>query len=219
MKFRFTLGACALGLLFTVPSQSSAQAWFFPDYALPSSNGTPATWLAATYGRGLNDSSGKTNAFGGAIGRTTNRASFIGVIGQGRAEGEGELTLGGGVGVDVYQGTTATLSVQGGIGWLSADVGTESLTSLRFPIGVALKGMWQTPEAQIVPWVMPRLNFVRVSLDGSSENSTDFGASTGVTFNFPNGFGVHTALDLLAADSNIWYYGIGVHYVLGGGGN
>ena len=195
-----------------------AQMWFFPDYALPSSNGTPATWIAATYGRGLNDSSGKTDAFGGAIGRTTEKLSFIGAVGSASGGGDSELTVGGGIGVDLLQRENSTVSIQGGIGWFSTEIFSEDVTALRFPIGVAWKGSFQSPEALIAPWIMPRLNIARLSGGGESETETDFGASGGVAFTLPNGFGVHTALDVLVSDSELWYFGIGAHYLIGGGG-
>jgi 3D (Asp-Asp-Asp) domain-containing protein len=43
---------------------------------------------------------------------------------------------------------------------------------------------------------------------------TDFGASGGLGFTTASGFGVHAAIDLLAADPNIWTLGAGVHYVI-----
>ena len=211
------MAATLTGLLATA-APAGAQMWFFPDYALPSSMGTPSTWLAATYGRGLNDASGKTDAFGGAIGRTTEKASFMGAIGQARSDGDGELTIGGAVGFDVMQRENSVVSVQGGVGWFSTDLFNETLTALRFPIGVAWKGSFQSPEAAIAPWIMPRVNISRLSGGGDSETETDLGASGGVSFTFPNGFGVHTALDVLLSDSNLWYFGIGAHYVIGGGG-
>jgi hypothetical protein len=206
-----------MGLLATA-APVGAQMWFFPDYALPSANGAPSTWLAATYGRGLNDASGKTDAFGGAVGRTTEKASFMGAVGQARSDGEGELTVGGSVGFDVMQRENSVVSVQGGIGWFSSDLVSETLTALRFPIGVAWKGAFQSPEAMITPWIMPKVNIARLSAGDTSETETDFGAAGGASFTFPNGFGIHTAVDVLLANSTMWYFGIGAHYVLGGGG-
>lgn len=203
-------------LSFSAPA--SAQMWFFPDYAVPSAMGTPAAFVAATYGRGLNEASGKLDAVGLVAGKTGETVSFMGGVGRASADGESETTLGGAVGFDVVRGASATISVQGGIGWFSVDVFGETLTSLRFPIGVAVKGAIQTSSATVVPWVMPRLNVVRVSAGGVSDSATDLGASGGLTFNFSGGFGVHTALDVLLANSKMVHFGVGAHYVLGGGG-
>ena len=220
MSKRMISGLLTVGFLLVAAAPASAQMWFFPDFAVPSvgPNG-PATFLAGTYGRGLNTASGEADAIGGVIGRTTEGASFLGGGGIVMADGSNEVTLGGAVGVDVANGESATVSVQGGIGWMSIDAFTESFTMLRFPIGVAIKGSVQSPEALITPWVMPRLNISRFSGGGESQTETDIGASAGVSFTFASGFGVHTALDLLLSDSNLWYFGGGVHYLLGGGGN
>ena len=219
MKSRFLAGMLTLGLALA-PAAAAGQMWFFPDYAIPSASGAPATWVAGTYGRGLNDDSGKTDAYGLVIGRTGDKVSFLGGVGQGRQGGEGELTLGGAVGLDVMQGESTTVSVQGGLGWFSSEIGTETLTALRFPIGVAVKGMFQTSEASIAPWIMPRVNIARLSGGGDSQTNTDLGASGGVSFTFPGGFGVHTALDFLLADEREPItFGMGAHYLIGGGGN
>ena len=205
MSKKMISGLLTVGCLLVAAAPASAQMWFFPDFAVPSvgPNG-PATFLAGTYGRGLNTASGEADAIGGVIGRTTEGASFLGGGGIVMADGSNEVTLGGAVGVDVANGESATVSVQGGIGWMSIDAFTGSV---------------QSPEALITPWVMPRLNISRFSGGGESQTETDIGASAGVSFTFASGFGVHTALDLLLSDSNLWYFGGGVHYLLGGGGN
>ena len=202
-----------LGLGLAVPV--AGQMWGFPDYALPSANGAPGTFIAGTYGRGLNDASGELDAFGGVIGATRPRASFLGGIGIVTGEGDNELTVGGGVGVDLMQAESVTLSLQGGIGWTSLSLLGEDLTFLRFPNGLALKGRAETTGAAITPWVMPRLNIARLSGLGESETETDFGASGGASITFASGFGIHTALDLLAAEEAAWTLGLGAHWVFG----
>lgn len=216
MSQKMMSGLLAAGLLVVTALPASAQLWFFPDYQVPSVGPTgPATFIAGTYGRGLNEASGQADAIGGVVGRTGESVSFLGGVGLVTGDGSDELTVGGAVGVDVAQGESATVSVQGGIGWMSVDFFTETLTMLRFPIGVAIKGQVESPEAVIVPWVMPRVNISRISAGGNSETETDFGASAGVSFTFPSGFGVHTALDILLSNTNLWYFGGGVHYLLG----
>lgn len=220
MSKKMISGLLTVGFLMVAAVPASAQMWFFPDFALPSVGPSgPATFLAGTYGRGLNTASGEADAIGGVVVRTTEGASFLGGGGIVMGDGSNEVTLGGAVGVDVVQGESATVSVQGGIGWMSLDVITETVTALRFPLGVAIKGSVESPEALISPWIMPRVNISRLSGGGASATETDLGVSAGVSFTFPSGFGVHTALDLLLANSNLWYFGGGFHYLLGGGGS
>ncbi|MDH3270015.1 MAG: hypothetical protein OEN56_01705 [Gemmatimonadota bacterium] len=212
MRHRTAGTTTVLGLLFLASAQpATAQLWFFPDYAVPSANGTPSTFIAGTYGRGLNDASGKLDAIGAVIGRTGEQASFMGGLGFISGAGDDEITAGAAVGVDVAQSGSATVAVQGGVGWFSE----ASATFLRFPLGVSIKGMVVTPEAQIVPWVMPRVNISRVSSSGFSSTETDLGASGGISFSFPNGFGVHTALDVLFSEDTLVLFGVGGHYVIG----
>lgn len=205
-----------LALLLVTALPASAQLWFFPDYAVPSAIDGPSTWIAGSYGRGLNDASGKLDAIGAFAGRTGESASFMGGLAIVTGGASDEITAGGSIGFDIMQGESATIGLQGGFGWMSPDGGTL----LRFPIGVAIKGAAQSPEALIVPWIMPRLNITRVSSDlFGSDTETDFGASAGVSFTFNGGFGVHTALDiLLGTGAESWLFGMGGHYILGGGG-
>lgn len=206
----FTIGCCLL-LVSALPA--SAQLWEFPDYAVPSANMGPSTFIAGTYGRGLNDASGKLDAYGAIFGKTGESASFMGGLGMVTTPGDDEITVGGAVGIDLVKGESATVAFNGGIGWMSPG----DATFLRFPLGIAIKGFAQSPEAAIAPWVMPRINITRVSFAGNSATETDLGASAGVAFTFPNGFGVHTALDVLFANSEVWLFGIGGHYIMGGG--
>ncbi len=202
-----TLGLAAVA----VPAE--AQLWFFPDYATPSAYGMPSTFLAATYGKGMNDASGKLDAYGAAVGRSGlgNRFTIVGALGLIDDPVQSEWTFGGSVGVDLLPSDGSTqISVQGGIGYLSSD----PVTFTRFPIGVALKTMIEGPTANVTPWVMPRLNISRVSAGGTSASETDFGVSGGFAVTLPSGLGAHAALDLLAANSNLWTLGVGVHYVI-----
>lgn len=203
----------ALGLLSFTALPASAQMWGFPDYAVPSATAGPSTFLAGTYGRGLNDASGKLDAFGAVVGRTGALLSFMGGVGMVSGGADDEITVGGALGADVVKGESATLALQGGVGWMDSG----STTMWRFPVGVAVKGFWESPEATIAPWVFPKVNISRVSNDFLENTETDFGTSVGVAFGFASGFGVHTALDVIFAENNeVWTYGIGGHYILGG---
>ena len=200
-----------LGLLTATAVSVEAQLNNFPVYAQPS--GGPATYLGATYGHGMNDASGKADAYGAFVGRTGvgGRASIFAGLGMLDVEPESEWTFGGGVGVDVLPaGGSAQVSIQGGIGYMSPG----DATVLNFPIGVALKGNIEGPTATVAPWIMPRLHVRRIS-NGTSVTETDFGVSGGFAVTLPSGFGVHTALDLLAVDpDNLWLLGVGVHYTM-----
>jgi hypothetical protein len=206
----------ALGLAVAMTAQPvDAQLFNMPNYGSPS--GTPATWLSANYGRGLNDASGKQDAYGIAVGRRGigNRATVSAGVAMIDSQPDSEWTFGGTVGVALLPaGGSAQVSVQGGIGYLSVDVGTESATSLHFPIGVSLRTTIEGPTATVAPWIMPRLSVVRYSLGSVSDTSSDFGVSGGFSVTLPSGFGVHTALDLLAADDSAWLLGVGLHYLI-----
>lgn len=201
----------AIALLVTATA-AEAQLWGFPDYALPS-GGTTA--VGGSYGRGLNDDSGKSDAYGAFIVGSNGSGVSFAFAGAMISDIDDELTLGGAVGYDVSSTESMTISVQGGVGWM----GPGNLTLLRIPVGVAFKGQVDSGEAVITPWAMPRINISRLSGGGFSDTETDFGGSAGVSFNFSGGFGIHTALDVLITgdDSTPITFGAGGHYVIGGG--
>lgn len=200
------------GLVMLGTTPAAGQLWGFPDYALPSSGGSAMTFFGAGYSRGLNDASGKTDAYAAAVGSASGQISFIGAVGLLTGGGDDELTFGGALGVDLIkdQDSPYQVTLQGGIGWISLDFLGESETFWRFPIGVALKGSGGDGATKVVPWVMPRLNIAR----GLGETETDIGASAGLGITTEGGFGVHTALDFLSASEEVWLLGVGIHYVI-----
>ena len=199
-----------LGLLTATAVSVEAQLAFFPVDALPS--GSAATFFGATYGRGMNDASGKLDAYGAFIGRSGvgNRATLAVGVGMIDAPAESEWTYGAAVGIDVLPaGGSAQLSVQTGLGYFSP---VTDVSTMHIPVGLALKGMIEGPTADVVPWVMPRVSILRSSVGDLSDTSTEFGVSGGVAVTLPSGFGVHTSVDVLAADATQWLLGVGVHY-------
>ena len=228
MKRRATVAAFGLGMFMLSTAPVEGQLFNFPDYAVPSFDGGASTFVAGSYGRGLNDESGKLNAVSAIVGRTTSGLSFQGGFGYIDGVGDSEWTLGGAAGYDLLSDASpAQLTLQGGIGWMQLSDPTGligDITLLRFPVGVALKGNIDSSSASVTPWVMPRLNMVRFSSDGGSTTQTDFGASAGVGITMPSGFGVHAALDLLAVSVDVGSasetqqqlrFGLGAHYMLG----
>ena len=190
-----------------------AQLAFFPVDALPSAGDTPATFLGATYGRGVNDGSGKLDAYGAFVGRSGigSRATIAAGVGMIDAA-ESEWTYGAAIGVDVLPaGSAAQLSLQSGVGYFSP---IDDVSSLHIPVGLALKGMIEGPTANVAPWVMPRLSIFRNSVGDFSDTATEFGVSGGVAVTLPSGLGFHTSIDVLASDPSQALLGVGVHYMM-----
>ena len=205
-----------MGMALTLAAPADAQLWFFPDHAVPSAFGSPSSFVAGTYGRGVNDVSGKLNAYGLIVGRSGLGERISVMVGAGLIDDiESEWTLGGAVGVDLFEADETTqVSVQGGVGWLDVDALGETITTLRFPIGIALKRRVEGESASVTPWLMPRFNISRISGFGNSDTELDFGASAGVGVTMTNGFGLHAAIDVLAANSTVLYAGVGAHYLI-----
>jgi hypothetical protein len=216
--------AVALALAVTA-SPMVAQLMGNPVYA-PGGSGLT---LAADYGAGLNDASGKTGFFGGRaeLGLPIIRlGAGFGVYDTKVAGADKEVALMGNLALQILGGPVVPVSVSlfAGVGYLKTSVGGSDQTALSVPIGLALAVNIPTPGFSIDPWVAPRLQITRTS-NITSDTDVNFGASAGVNFGLPMGLGAHIALDyvvvsaptgslLSSSDLSPVLFGIGVHYTL-----
>ena len=224
LRFAFSFAWIA-ALLVTTPAVG--QLLNHPVHALPQGPAEGATFVAAQFARGLNDDSdnggvlpaAKQNSLGVAVGRGMERVSFAGMAGY-IASDTDELTLAASVAVHLLSddSTPVQVSVQGGVGWASIDLGGQSLSTGNFPIGVAVSARPSDSGPSVRPWVMPRLNITKTGdvgiFPGSTE--TDIGASGGVSFTSEGGAGAHVAADWVNVESGSTFgFSLGVHYLLG----
>ena len=204
----------AVGLVAVNAATVEAQLTNVPVYSLPSMGDAPATFIAGGLGRGLNDNSGKINAFYGAIGRTGLGGSITAAVGASMVDfdPDSKYSFNVAAAVDVMPlGESGQLTVQTGIGYISL---ATDVSTMNFPIGVALKTSVAAGSGSLTPWVMPRVHLARVDVLGTSSTETDFGVSGGASFTTAGGFGLHGALDILATDPSIMTFGVGLHYMI-----
>ena len=207
-----------------VATPAMGQLLNHPVQALPAGDAAGATFFGAQFLRGLNDDSFKDSSFGVGVGRAMERVSFMGMAGYvldyGTPDGDSELTLGANVAVHLLSddSTPVQVSVQAGFGWASLDVGTESLSWMSFPIGVAISGRPSGGATTVTPWVMPRLDIQRTGelLLLPSSTETNFGAAAGVSVTREDGIGGHLAIDYLnVSGGSPFGFAVGVHYIVG----
>ena len=200
-----------------VAAPAMGQLLNHPVQALPLGDAAGTTFVAAQSARGLNDNSGKQNSFAAGVGRAMEKVSFMGMAGYVASDTD-KLTLGANAAVHLLSddSTPVQVSVQGGFGWVSLDVLTESLSIINFPIGVVLQGRPSGSVTTVTPWVMPRLNMSRASIAGASTSTTDLGASAGLSVTSESGAGAHLAIDWVNVEGGSPFgLAIGVHYMLG----
>jgi hypothetical protein len=170
-----------------------------------------------------NDEAGGGNAYGvtgrlgmGAFGATAMLSTYNpdGPIGS-------EVSVGGTLNYRVFGGPLVPLAVtlQAGIGYakpdqLLPDDGIDELSEVRFPVGAGFALTIPNPALAIKPWLAPRLDVVRRSVEGSDdETDSEFGLSGGIELNLLNGLGLHASYDAVFADGgNPGVFGIGAHY-------
>jgi hypothetical protein len=204
----------SVGLIAASALPAHAQLSGIVNYAVPVGGEMPMTHLVGEFGRGLNEDSGKLNAFALAVGRTGigGRGSVFAGASMVDAPLESEYSFGAAGAVGVTQPTAPTqFSVQAGVGYSSP---SDGVTIWSVPVGVAIMRSMAQGSGTLDYWAMPRVHMTRVAIDGfDSEMETNFGASGGVGFTTASGFGFHAALDWLSADGGSPLgLGLGVHY-------
>lgn len=216
-KFAFTF-ACIAALMVATPAVG--QLHNFPVQSLPQGPAAGNLFVATQFACGLNDNSFKQNSFAAAVGRSMERVTVAGAAGYVASDTDA-LTLAASVAVHLLSddSTPVQVSLQGGLGWISQEINaTESVTLLNFPIGVAISGRRSDGPVSVRPWVMPRLNLMRMGEIGIIPSSTeaDIGASAGVSFTGESGVGGHVAADWINVEGGSPFgISVGVHYVVG----
>lgn len=214
MKNLKKLAASALLSMAVLASPASAQ-FDFPYFALTVS-GDGHGYFASGFATGVNDASGKTNAIGAWYGQDAASVSFL--VGAGYLmSGVDELSLGGDVAFALQRKETSAISLQVGLDWIGFDAGLTTLNAYQIPVSVAWQGAFVSPDAVVIPFVAPRIQFLHQRGGGASDTSSDFGLAGGVSFKFNSGLAAHAALDFSIRDGgDPVHTGIALSYLLGG---
>ena len=226
MKAQSSVFALAsVALLLAAPAMG--QVLNHPVQALPQGPSEGSTFLALQWGRGLNEDSGKANSFLFAGGRAMEKVSFS--IAGGYAldvpvPDNNEFSLAGNLAYHFLSDDSTPVQVSGqvGIGWasLSETVATAAgdRSYMSFPVGIAISGRGSDSGSSVRPWIMPRLDIVRMSDSLDSSTSTNFGTSAGVSFTSEGGAGLHVSVDWVSGEDppgSPFRLGVGAHYVIG----
>ena len=171
------------------------------------------------------------NAAGGGIAYGASARMGLGIFGmtamaiRSDPSGEGGNSVGVGPTVDykLLGGPLIPLSVtlQGGAGYsrnafiAQPSGATSHVTNLRVPIGVGIAMSLPNPVLAIKPWLAPRIDIVRSTVEGTTATSTAFAISGGIEFNLLSGLGLHTGYDWSRRDGVTYgTFGVGVHYAI-----
>ena len=195
-KTGFVFSIAVAALLVATPAMG--QLLNYPITALPAGDADGATSIGAGWGRGLNEDSGKLNAFGAAITRAAETVSYQLA---GAYVNSSDIALKGTL---AYNALSENIGIQGGIEWKSPDAGTQ----LNLPIGISFSGASESVRYS----VMPRVQFTRTS-GTTTTTETDFGASAGIGFMTEGGVGLALSGDWVSGTSSI-LVGAAVYYQL-----
>ena len=196
-KTRFVFSIAVTALLVATPAMG--QLTNYPVTVLPAGDADGATSIGAGWGRGLNEDSGKLNAFGVGITRAAETVSYQLA---GAYVNSSDIALKGTL---AYNALAENIGIQGGIEWKSPDAGTQ----MNFPIGISFSGASESISYS----VMPRVQFTRTSASSATTTDTNFGASAGIGFVTEGGVGLALSGDWVSGTSSI-LVGAAVYYQL-----
>ncbi len=195
-KTGFVFSIAVAALLVATPAMG--QLLNYPITALPAGDADGATSIGAGWGRGLNEDSGKLNAFGVGITRAAETVSYQVA---GAYVNSSDIALRGTL---AYNALAENIGIQGAIEWKSPDAGTQ----MNFPIGISFSG----GSESVTYSVMPRVQFTRTS-GTTTTTDTNFGASAGIGFVTEGGVGLALSGDWVSGTSSI-LVGAAVYYAL-----
>lgn len=189
-NFKF-VPALVLLLLAGMTTQASAQFDLAPRLNLVLEvDAESVSQVDATFGTGLNNASGKTNILAlsyEGLGSGLSYALRAGYL----LSGVNDLTLGGSVSAPIKQSDGSAVSIQLGLSWYGFDAGITSINTFSFPFGLGLQKSVDSGEADITLWAFPNIQFSLASGGGTTNTSTNFGASAGVKFGLESNWALH----------------------------
>jgi hypothetical protein len=178
-----------------VGGTASAQLTNVPIYANPSVSGIH---IAGDASFGMNDESGKHEAFAGRVTVTLSKlllGAGLGYVDFDNADGE--TTWMGSLGYRLVGsgGSLLNVSLQAGAGFVSTDSLVNQLKRTDIPIALGIGLHLPIPVIGIEPWIAPRYTFRWLSQGGESSNRNHFGFSVGADVTLPLGIGAQIAGD------------------------
>jgi hypothetical protein len=213
----FRTSAIILALAAAATAQASAQV-----LGLPVENAGVVSGLGLSFDGGLpNDAAGGGHAFGATAALGLGPLGVTARVSRYSPDVTDPLwSAGATLNYKVFGGPLVPIAatLQAGAGYASPDVacvppGACEVNEWRFPVGLGIALTIPNPALAIKPWIAPRVDIVRTSLDGESSTETDFGISGGVQLNLLTGLGLHATYDLMMVDpENRGIFGAGLHY-------
>ncbi len=189
--------------LLLVAGPARAQLEGIPVYFSPK-GGTGFT-LAGDVGRGINDDSGKNTALAARATLGISAVSLSAGIGTLMLDNaDDQITYAGSLAIRLVGGALLPIAVslQGGVGFVSSELGAFSADRLTIPIGVGFGLNIPSTAFLFEPWIAPRVQISRLTANDESETQATLGLSAGVTLGFAMGLALHAAIDWANLDSS-----------------
>lgn len=217
MKHLKFVPALVLLLMAAITTQASAQLFDMPVRLnlILEDDEADEGHVDASFGTGLNNASGKVNILAASYERSTSSLSFA-IRGGYLLSGINDLTLGASVAAPLSKSDGTVISLQGGLGWFNFDAGITTVNSWSIPFGLGFQKSVDSGEADITLWGSPRIQWTLSSGGGTTNTSTNFGASGGVRFTLDSDLALHAEADYLnTGGGDPITFSVGAGYPLG----
>lgn len=204
---RFTALAVALAL----PGALGAQV-----LGLPVVNNGFTTGMSVAADVGLaNDAGGGGTALGGHLTFGSGILGLTASVSRSAPDaGEAVWSSGGAATLRVFGGPLVPFRVTAQAGAAVWDPGPQTRL-LHVPLSLGLSATIPNPAFAIRPWIAPRLDIARTTINGAGETATELGISGGIELGFINGLRLRAAYDRLFADGDPAVLAFGLGYAFG----
>ena len=188
-------------------------------------------WAAGLdFGSGLNDASGHARHLGARVGGGAGRLQLTAAAGAWDAGASTSAQFGGTTLLRLLGSRSGGLAlhVLAGAGYTRAGPTGDATTYVTVPLGIALvRSGLQTSRGAVTPWLMSRVETMRVSFGTVRASQNAVGVSGGMAAAVRGRLGVHAALEWLRMfdrsrlgvtlpGGNRVTAGVGVHLLLSG---
>ncbi len=155
-----------------------------------------------------NDAAGGGTTVGAHLSAGLGIIGVTGSISRGSVDGNSVWSQGASASMRVFGGPLIPLRVtlQGG-----AAVWDEGIVeALHVPVSVGVALVIPNPVFAIRPWLAPRIDYLRTTVENSETSRTEFGISGGIELGFLSGMTIRTAYDRLLVDGDPGIFSLGV---------
>lgn len=155
-----------------------------------------------------NDAAGGGTTVGAHLSAGVGIIGLTGSVSRGSVDGNSVWSQGASASLRVFGGPLIPLrlTLQGGAAFWDEGI----VDALHVPVSLGIALVIPNPVFAIRPWLAPRIDYLRTTVENSETSQTELGISGGIELGFLSGMTIRTAYDRLLVDGDPGIFSIGV---------